>query len=123
MCIRDSIWTEFTDFDDYWLPFLGGQGPAPSYTTVSYTHLDVYKRQMANPATIGDVRGDGRRRPHADRRSAGGCGGGGDTLAGRSGVSEQWSVISKTGKRLTQRTPRAPREILLGALGVFVIFA
>ena len=32
MCIRDSIWTEFTDFDDYWLPFLGGQGPAPSYT-------------------------------------------------------------------------------------------
>ena len=27
-----DIWTEFTDFDDYWLPFLGGQGPAPSYT-------------------------------------------------------------------------------------------
>ncbi len=23
--------TEFTDFDDYWSPFLGGQGPAPSY--------------------------------------------------------------------------------------------
>jgi SAM-dependent methyltransferase len=27
-----DIWTEFQDFDDYWLPFLGGQGPAPGYT-------------------------------------------------------------------------------------------
>lgn len=24
--------THFRDFDDYWLPFLGGQGPAPGYT-------------------------------------------------------------------------------------------
>ena len=24
--------TRFQDFDDYWTPFLGGQGPAPSYT-------------------------------------------------------------------------------------------
>ena len=23
--------TVFTGFDDYWLPFLGGQGPAPGY--------------------------------------------------------------------------------------------
>jgi SAM-dependent methyltransferase len=23
--------TDFRDFDDYWLPFLGGQGPAPGY--------------------------------------------------------------------------------------------
>jgi hypothetical protein len=23
--------TVFKDFDDYWNPFLGGQGPAPSY--------------------------------------------------------------------------------------------
>src|SRR5450432_3157099 len=23
--------TRFRDFDDYWTPFLGGQGPAPSY--------------------------------------------------------------------------------------------
>ena len=23
--------TVFADFDDYWRPFLGGQGPAPSY--------------------------------------------------------------------------------------------
>lgn len=26
-----DIWTEFKDFDDYWLPFLGGQGSAPGY--------------------------------------------------------------------------------------------
>jgi hypothetical protein len=25
--------TVFADFDDYWAPFLGGQGPAPSYVT------------------------------------------------------------------------------------------
>jgi hypothetical protein len=24
--------TDFRDFDDYWSPFVGGQGPAPSYT-------------------------------------------------------------------------------------------
>jgi hypothetical protein len=23
--------TQFRDFDDYWTPFLGGQGPAPGY--------------------------------------------------------------------------------------------
>ncbi len=27
-----DIATNFTDFEDYWSPFLGGQGPAPSYT-------------------------------------------------------------------------------------------
>jgi SAM-dependent methyltransferase len=26
-----DISTDFKDFDDYWLPFLGGQGPAPGY--------------------------------------------------------------------------------------------
>jgi SAM-dependent methyltransferase len=26
-----DIATEFKDFNDYWSPFLGGQGPAPSY--------------------------------------------------------------------------------------------
>ncbi|MDQ3927616.1 MAG: SAM-dependent methyltransferase, partial [Chloroflexota bacterium] len=28
-----DITTHFRDFDDYWSPFLGGQGPAPSYAT------------------------------------------------------------------------------------------
>jgi SAM-dependent methyltransferase len=26
-----DISTDFKDFDDYWVPFLGGQGPAPTY--------------------------------------------------------------------------------------------
>jgi SAM-dependent methyltransferase len=26
-----DIWTEFEDLDDFWMPFLGGQGPAPKY--------------------------------------------------------------------------------------------
>jgi SAM-dependent methyltransferase len=26
-----DIWTVFEDFEDYWSPFLGGQGPAPGY--------------------------------------------------------------------------------------------
>jgi SAM-dependent methyltransferase len=26
-----DVWTIFKDFDDYWNPFLGGQGPAPGY--------------------------------------------------------------------------------------------
>jgi SAM-dependent methyltransferase len=28
-----DIPTRFADFDDYWQPFLGGQGPAPAYAT------------------------------------------------------------------------------------------
>ncbi len=28
-----DVWTDFKNFDDYWKPFLGGQGPAPSYTS------------------------------------------------------------------------------------------
>jgi hypothetical protein len=31
--------TDFRDFDDYWSPFLGGQGPAPSYVaSLDETH-------------------------------------------------------------------------------------
>jgi hypothetical protein len=26
-----DITTDFAGFDDYWRPFLGGQGPAPAY--------------------------------------------------------------------------------------------
>ena len=29
--ISIEVPTDFRDFDDYWSPFLGGQGPAPSY--------------------------------------------------------------------------------------------
>jgi hypothetical protein len=41
--------THFRDFDDYWSPFLGGQGPAPSYvmslTEDARTALREYVRQ------------------------------------------------------------------------------
>ncbi len=30
-CIAIDLPARFADFDDYWQPFLGGQGPAPSY--------------------------------------------------------------------------------------------
>lgn len=35
-----DVWTEFRDFEDYWSPFLGGQGPAPGYVA----HLSVERR-------------------------------------------------------------------------------
>jgi hypothetical protein len=31
MTVPLEIITHFRDFDDYWKPFLGGQGPAPTY--------------------------------------------------------------------------------------------
>jgi SAM-dependent methyltransferase len=36
-----DVRTVFRDFDDYWLPFLGGQGPAPGYVA----SLDEERRQ------------------------------------------------------------------------------
>jgi SAM-dependent methyltransferase len=36
--------TVFADFDDYWTPFLGGQGPAPAYTmSLPADHRDVLR--------------------------------------------------------------------------------
>jgi len=29
--VRSTYRRAFADFDDYWSPFLGGQGPAPTY--------------------------------------------------------------------------------------------
>ncbi len=31
--------TVFRDFDDYWSPFLGGQGPAPGYKSNSSSEI------------------------------------------------------------------------------------
>ena len=42
--------TRFADFDDYWLPFLGGQGPAPTYAA------------GLPAATLAAVRDEARRR-------------------------------------------------------------
>lgn len=39
--------TVFRNFDDYWTPFLGGQGPAPSYTmTLSESRRDALREQL-----------------------------------------------------------------------------
>src|SRR5439155_875266 len=51
-----DIPTFFTDFDDYWSPFLGGQGPAPGYAMAPRGALGV-----ARPA------GGGRAPPRRDR--------------------------------------------------------
>lgn len=40
-------WTVFKDFDDYWLPFLGGQGPAPSYAmTLNEEHRTALRERI-----------------------------------------------------------------------------
>jgi SAM-dependent methyltransferase len=39
--------TLFRDFDDYWTPFLGGQGPAPSYTmALSEDHRTALRERL-----------------------------------------------------------------------------
>jgi SAM-dependent methyltransferase len=41
--------TAFADFDDYWSPFLSGQGPAPGYcATLSPDDLDRLREQLRN---------------------------------------------------------------------------
>jgi hypothetical protein len=37
-----EIPTDFADFEDYWRPFLGGSGPAPSYVA----SLDATRREL-----------------------------------------------------------------------------
>lgn len=39
--------TTFRDFDDYWLPFLGGQGPAPTYVmSLDAPHREALRREL-----------------------------------------------------------------------------
>jgi SAM-dependent methyltransferase len=42
--------TTFRDFDDYWAPFLGGQGPAPSYLMGLDPHLRERLRERVRAA-------------------------------------------------------------------------
>jgi SAM-dependent methyltransferase len=43
-----DIETPFRDFDDYWLPFLGGQGPAPSYAmSLSEAERDRLRERLS----------------------------------------------------------------------------
>ena len=52
--------TRFRDFDDYWSPFLGGQGPAPTYamslTEERRTSLREAIRRMLPAAPDGSIR-------------------------------------------------------------------
>jgi SAM-dependent methyltransferase len=42
-----EIATDFADFDDYWSPFLGGQGPAPSYAmSLSEEHRSALRERL-----------------------------------------------------------------------------
>ncbi|MCA9734996.1 MAG: class I SAM-dependent methyltransferase [Chromatiaceae bacterium] len=42
-----EIFTHFKDFDDYWRPFLGGQGPAPTYVSeLSGTERDQLRKAL-----------------------------------------------------------------------------
>ena len=52
-----EVATIFRDFDDYWAPFLGGQGPAPTYcATLSQASRDRLRARLQ--ATM-PVEGDG----------------------------------------------------------------
>lgn len=52
-----DIATRFVDFDDYWTPFLGGQGPAPTYT-MSLAESDRARLRQALKARV-PVQADG----------------------------------------------------------------
>jgi hypothetical protein len=42
-----TIETRFRDFDDYWTPFLGGQGPAPAYAcSLDEAARDALREQL-----------------------------------------------------------------------------
>ncbi|WP_157440443.1 class I SAM-dependent methyltransferase [Actinokineospora inagensis] len=53
-----EIPTTFTDFDDYWTPFLGGQGPAPTYIqSLPADHRHTLRETLrANLPTTADGR-------------------------------------------------------------------
>jgi hypothetical protein len=45
-----TIATDFTDFDDYWEPFLGGQGPAAGYQESLTEHARAALRESLRAA-------------------------------------------------------------------------
>jgi len=48
-----EITTHFADFDDYWKPFLGGQGPAPTYVSkLKATKRDELRDALMNRLPI-----------------------------------------------------------------------
>jgi SAM-dependent methyltransferase len=52
--------TRFRDFDDYWMPFLGGQGPAPSYaTSLDPSRREALRERIREALSIREDREDG----------------------------------------------------------------
>jgi trans-aconitate methyltransferase len=49
-CIMVDIPTVFTDFNDFWSPFLGGEGPAPSYLRTLAEQRQTTLRQRVRAA-------------------------------------------------------------------------
>ena len=50
-----EIQTIFRDFDDYWSPFLGGQGPAPTYTmALSEAERTALRERLATDLPVAD---------------------------------------------------------------------
>ncbi len=48
-----DIHTDFKDFDDFWAPFLGGQGPAPAYAmSLSEEHRVVLRERLRTSLPI-----------------------------------------------------------------------
>jgi len=48
-----DIPTRFTDFDDFWSPFLGGQGPGPAYVaTLEPAHRDALRDHLRGSLPI-----------------------------------------------------------------------
>lgn len=48
-----DVRTVFRDFDDYWLPFTAGQGPAPSYTvSLAADHRDALRERIRESLPI-----------------------------------------------------------------------
>jgi hypothetical protein len=46
-CRTLDVVTAFENFDDYWSPFLGGQGPAPRYVgTLTATARDALRERL-----------------------------------------------------------------------------
>jgi SAM-dependent methyltransferase len=51
--LKIDILTHFRDFDDYWSPFLGGQGPAPGYAmSLSEERREVLRERIRSSLPI-----------------------------------------------------------------------
>ena len=80
-CAPIDVPTRFRDFDDYWTPFLGGQGPAPGYAmALDEPRRAALRERAAGPAAGRPRRLDpagrpglGRPRQPASRRAGGGA--------------------------------------------------